>query len=1373
MSTQTAIHPTVASRLLSPRGIGRSIQALALASIALGSQFASAANSTVVNAYPLRVTGGSPLAEKEQNSFDIDFTAPTGSVSIDDGQIATSFSGNDVVAGLTVGGTTYYGWISRPIKDGGVVRGFYMWIDAQFNTLAAATSDGNADADGGADNIGFALVFDQAWFTAQTYKSGSSNTLKTIGSSSDRVDSALNSVAVAASVLSITNITVNEASPYAVFTISGGTASQLVSLALSDGTAGSADYGSGLEYYNGSTWLTYTSGTVALNGSGSLMVRTPIKQDAPYEISETFKLTATSGGTGYDGTATIKDDGTGDIFKNDGTTDPTVIKDDDRPLTVNNVTVNEASPYLVFTVSGAASQKAKLSLTAGTATLITDFGSALQYYDGSAWQNYTADSYVSLNGSGSLMVRTAIVQDAAYEISETFTLVAANTGGSASTGGLGTIKDDGTGDIFKNDGTTDSAVIKDDDRPLTVNNVTVNEASPYLVFTVSGAASQKAKLILTAGTATLTTDFGPSLQYFDGTTWQNYTADTYVSLNGSGSLMVRTAIVQDAAYEISENFTLTAANTGGTNNNTSGADKGIGTIKDDGTGDIFKNDGTTDSAVTKDDDRPLTVNNVTVNEASPYLVFTVSGVASQKAKLSLTAGTATLSTDFGSALQYYDGSAWQNYTADSYVSLNGSGSLMVRTAIVQDAIYENSETFTLTAANTGGTNNNTSGADKGIGTIKDDGTGDIFKNDGTTDPSVTKDDDRPLTVNNVTVNETGSYAVFTVSGAASQKLKLSLASGSALLTGDFGPSLQYSSNGGSTWNDYTPDSYVSLTAGGTLKVRTPITSDAVAESTETFTLIATNTGGTNNDTTGANKGIGTITEEAGILIEPVNATGFKLNRENGLYEQSLRITNLNSSAIQGFRFTLDLPEGAKLFNANSVTSGGVPVPAISYHHELAPNAYVDIEVKVLYQPLSSTNTGAGATLNGLGLVAYNIEWIITDPSTAPNKPDRDDDGLSDEDEINTYHTNPDSADSDGDGVTDWAELFVMNSNPNVKASYSGPSGSTSALLPNYRVVRGSYEGLLSDDGSGLTSKISLLLSTNGGFSGNVVGPFGMATLRGKFAADGTWSGSSSNPAFGTVNLTFVAQANGSFYLDGSMAGGTVLFQARPARSSVAQKVTFKASLVDSDGGPTGAAVATGNITAAGKVALSVYLPDGKRASYSGFVLDDNRIALYVQAKGGDAPVLLGDLTISPLDPAVNLGGDVRLFTDHYDQQRSLQGSFYRVPAKNALPLSGIPLISDNVALIWEEGAFADIVRFATWSPSKVSVANSPLSKTSVSYDRKTGLIKTVYRCTDAASALNGKTATAYAVVIEGMNLTQGFYTSPSSSGSFAIRPALD
>ncbi|MCE2777616.1 MAG: gliding motility-associated C-terminal domain-containing protein, partial [Algoriphagus sp.] len=595
--------------------------------------------------------------------------------------------------------------------------------------------------------------------------------------------------------------------------------------------------------------------------SGKLLVRTALtpEQEAAADNNETFTLTATNtGGTAAVGTGTIKDDGTGTIFNADGTENTTATKDDDRPLAVNSITVNEGSPFAVFEVSGAAGQLTSLALANGTTTGLT----GLEYYNGTAWVAYTSGT-VALNSSGKLLVRTALTpeQEAAADNGETFTLTATNTGGTAAVG-IGTIKDDGTGDYWAaNNNTATPAVpagVKlDDDRPLTVNSITVNEGSPYGVFEVSGAAGQLTTLALANGTTTGLT----GLEYYNGTAWVAYTTGT-VALNSSGKLLVRTALTpeQEAAADNGETFTLTATNTGGT------AAVGTGTVKDDGTGTIFNADGTENTTATKDDDRALAVNSITVNEGSPFAVFEVSGAAGQLTSLALANSTTTGLT----GLEYFNGTAWVAYTSGT-VALNSSGKLLVRTALTpeQEAAADNGETFTLTATNTGGT------AAVGTGTIKDDGTGDYWAaNNNTATPALpagtTLDDDRPLTVNSITVNEGSPYAVFEVSGAAGQLTSLALANGTTTgLTG-----LEYFN--GTAWVAYTSGT-VALNSSGQLLVRTALSpeQEATPDNGETFTLTATNTGGTAAVGTGTIKddGTGTIFNEDGTE----NTTAIKDN----------------------------------------------------------------------------------------------------------------------------------------------------------------------------------------------------------------------------------------------------------------------------------------------------------------------------------------------------------------------------------------------------------------------------------------------------------------------------------------------------------------
>ena len=68
-----------------------------------------------------------------------------------------------------------------------------------------------------------------------------------------------------------------------------------------------------------------------------------------------------------------------------------------------------------------------------------------------------------------------------------------------------------------------------------------------------------------------------------------------------------------------------------------------------------------------------TLTGTTVSEASPYVVFSVSGVAGQQVTLALSSGTAIVGSDTGTQLQYYNGTSWVDYTASSLVTLPAGG----------------------------------------------------------------------------------------------------------------------------------------------------------------------------------------------------------------------------------------------------------------------------------------------------------------------------------------------------------------------------------------------------------------------------------------------------------------------------------------------------------------------------------------------------------------------------------------------------------------------------------------------------------------------------------------------------------------------------
>jgi hypothetical protein len=597
----------------------------------------------------------------------------------------------------------------------------------------------------------------------------------------------------------VNSITVNEGSPYGVFTVTAAPG-QVLRLNLgndSDPTTPDAalgtDTGSILQYFNGTSWVTYdpTAGVV-VPSSGELLVRFAINQDTLYEGPEALQLqVSNTAGTAYYGTGTIVDDGTGVKYPDTAPVNGvpainTANLDDDRRLQISSVTVNEESPYMVFEVQNSGNtinaftlslQNDNDPLTANASLANTggDVVPTLEYFNGSSWSTTPPASIAS---NATLLVRLAVNNDSppVYEGAETLLLKA--TVGSNAFYGTGTIVDDGRGDYFAATNNTASPAVPagvslDDDRTVKVNSIEVNEASPYAVFTVTGTAGTYVKLGLQndndattfnakLGVDTHNAGTAESLQYFDGASWVDYTPGDRVMIT-SGGLLVRTGVVNDAAYEGPEAFMLRATITNSAGSVNGMASYGAATILDDGTGNIFAGSNTTgipdtpgvNGVPSLNDDRVVEVNNIWVNEASPWAVFNVTRPI-DSAPFYVTLGLqndtdpatkdAGLNTDTANAsaavpLQYFDGSNWVDYTPGTPVLIPAAG-LMVRTAIVNDAGFEGPETFQLVVSPCSSSGAVNGMAAYGTATILDDATGDIFNNDGTVNTIATKNDDR-------------------------------------------------------------------------------------------------------------------------------------------------------------------------------------------------------------------------------------------------------------------------------------------------------------------------------------------------------------------------------------------------------------------------------------------------------------------------------------------------------------------------------------------------------------------------------------------------------------------------------------------------------
>lgn len=534
--------------------------------------------------------------------------------------------------------------------------------------------------------------------------------------------------------LHISSLTVNEGSPYAIFTVTG-VKDQTVDLRLASGTLASGnatvgvDTGTVLQYFDaskqqGSQWVTIRptkdgANIVRLlsdgNGGGKLLVRVAITNDNLYEGPEQFTL---------NGHYLIQ------------------VDDDDH---------HDHDHEYSF------------------------FGRLYSYHDGECGDH--DDDGDPINTTAASGVATI------YDDGRGNVYLNSNTTGDPD--GPNTVEEGYLGKL-------------DNDTGLTIDNIVVNEASQWAVFKIEGAKGKTLSLRLgpttsASGNATLddanhpaTADTayfasGVELQIFQkdaagNSEWVNYTRGTSV-FSDSNLLIVRARIVNDGpvsqgTYEGPETFQLWADIVTAPGSVAASA-VGIATIVDDGSGDIFNATGGRENKQTSkavwDDDRALKVSNIQVNEGSPWGVFTVSIPAGSGAKSFTLAATesgnnydlnaisnvdandAKLGSDFN-GVEYFDGTKWTPYTGGTVVTAAGQDTLLVRVKIVNEGgQYEGPETFKLQVTDV------TAPASPvvlyGTATIFDDGTGSYWfdgtegnaPNDGRLPASVDKDG-KPITL---------------------------------------------------------------------------------------------------------------------------------------------------------------------------------------------------------------------------------------------------------------------------------------------------------------------------------------------------------------------------------------------------------------------------------------------------------------------------------------------------------------------------------------------------------------------------------------------------------------------------------------------------
>jgi hypothetical protein len=407
--------------------------------------------------------------------------------------------------------------------------------------------------------------------------------------------------------------------------------------------------------------------------------------------------------------------------------------------------------------------------------------------------------------------------------------------------------------------------------------------------------------------------------------------------------------------------------------------------------------------------------------------------------------------------------------------------------------------------------------------------------------------------------------------------------------------------------------------------------------------------------------------------------------------------------------------------------------------------------------------------------SYILETKPTNPLVPDGPGDLDGDGLSDAMEF-ALKTNPNIADTDNDGLSDLTEAGVLFSNPLTGFLSGAP----------VTLAKASYEGLLYNEKSGLLGKISVNMENNGTFTGTYEIYNGFkSSIKGTLNKNNgllVANSFAANPAIGATTIALQRDSQtGRNHLHvrvNNPTFGLLFAKARPAATGfkpVRNRFTLEAPLSEEASGPTGTMVATGSIAAnGGTTSLQMYNPDGTTASSSGRVLDGGVIALYAKSSGSTPTHVMANIKVNNvLNTRSNFDAQLRLLTNEYDQDRTLEGSFYTAPAPRTLPISSFNAsnTANNAVFNWTDGELDKAYQVNSWRPAEISPPKTNYDKTVATFTTATGLMKVDYTRSDKARNLYQAKSTAYAVVNQRKNTVNGFYSRLNwEGGSFSVNP---
>ena len=447
-------------------------------------------------------------------------------------------------------------------------------------------------------------------------------------------------------------------------------------------------------------------------------------------------------------------------------------------------------------------------------------------------------------------------------------------------------------------------------------SVLISDAAPvleangnFLQYSVSlsNPVASNARVTLSlGGTATNGTDYN-NLQFSNdnGVTWTGVPVSNQITLPATGaSVLVRVAVIDDAITETAETVILGAGSS--TNPLVFTGDTGSGTITDDRS---------TDNPNLDPED--LTPASVLISDAAPvleangnFLQYSVSlsNPVASNARVTLSlGGTATNGTDYNN-LQFSNdnGVTWTGVPVSNQITLPATGaSVLVRVAVIDDAITETAETVILGAGSS--TNPLVFTGDTGSGTITDD------------EPTITPLDGNAAATGQASVNETGLLSVGNTSETTTGTITVT-----------------------------APNGLQSVTIGGTLV--------SVAQLTTLGTIpVVINTGEGNLTLTGFNAATGALS-----YSYTLSAAQSQMGATESVDTISLVVTDLTNTASAAGTLTVQIIDSEPVAVADTRTVTEDPV-VISGNVVIGVNATADT-------PSADTTVAIGAQVGNAGAV---------------------------------------------------------------------------------------------------------------------------------------------------------------------------------------------------------------------------------------------------------------------------------------------------------------------------------------------------------------------------------------------------------------------